>query len=290
MPLEFLSWVTLFLVVASVGTKIVTAHVINSLKAEFTELNAELRKQRATVESLAEHRKSLEENLEFFERRRGEDTADIESLQSEFGDLESSWNKHLEELGYDPETESEETPDADQAPVVDAATTEDTQPVATEAEPAGEFRSENACLDPEASIAVLPASLRDPDKLFLPDAIVTELLALGSRVIDRSALIRELADTDEDLGSILSREEYHKLAAAQSVDAVAVINSRLHGDGVGSATCRVVQLASGDILLSTSYEQPGRDEQDEKFDSLVHTARRLAQSIHGVIGKTAVSE
>ena len=289
MGLEHLSWLSAVLVVASVAAKIITSHTLTGLRQELAELHAQLRQRESVVSSMSEHRKSLEENLEFFERRREEDTDEIDGLRSEFEELEAEWRKHLEVLGYDPDADiTEEFEGAASAPAGPGTAPADVAAAEPPPEAAREYRGDQG-LSPDAILAVLPATVRDADKLFLPDAVITELLALGAHILERSVVTRQLAEAGEDLGRILDNEEYHRLAVVGDIDAVVVANSRLQGNGIGSATCRVVRLPGGEIVLSTAYEQPGRDEHAADFESFTATARQLAGSIHEVLRPEATA-
>ncbi|MDP7449940.1 MAG: hypothetical protein QF689_15210 [Candidatus Latescibacteria bacterium] len=269
MPVELISWLSAVLVVASVVIKIVTANLITRRKTEVSQLQSELRKQVGVCESLVEHRASLDDNLEFFERRMIEDREVKVELEIDLDAYVADHRKHLEDLGYDPD----EDPDPE-AIYEEAAT--------AGSEPSQEFQQADA-LPQHATIAVLPPAVGDADKLFLPDAVITELLSGGGKVIDRSTINQRLIDNGMDLRQVLDNEEYFRLHAAAAVDAVVIINSRLTGSGIGTATCRVIHFPSGEILLSTSYEQPGKDERSDDFENLTQTARQLATAIRGVI-------
>jgi hypothetical protein len=101
---------------------------------------------------------------------------------------------------------------------------------------------------PAQTIAVLPADLVNADKLFLPDVMVSHL-----------------RDQGEDLAAIIEKEDYFKLGS------------------VASATCRLIQIPSGTILLSTTYEQPGTHGSSPEYHPLTQTAQVLAESIHDVL-------
>lgn len=280
MSTEWLSWLTALLVVTSVFAKIVSANLITRLKAELARLQAELRKQRSVVETLVEHRASLQGNLEFFERRQVEDQELHERLLKDLEEYNAAHRKHLEELGHDPDdfdADYDETAES-----VDAAEGQaDGDPA--RADPLAPSLASNA------EVAVLPPTVGDSDKLFLPDAVITELMAYGLHIIDRSTINQRLAANDGDLRHILDEEQYHRLHSEAGVDAVAIINSRLMGSGIGTATCRVIHFPSGEILASLSYEQPGKHERADNFEGITRTARKLADSIRSVIA-TAETE
>lgn len=275
MSMEWVSWLTALLVVTSVIAKIVSANLITRSKTELARLQAEVRKQRGVVESLVEHRTSLEDNVEFFVRRRVEDQDLHERLEADLEVYEASHRKHLEDLGHDPDDfDGEFDDELDEAETADAQT--DAQTDGQTDDPA------STQLSPGAAVAVLPPTVGDTDKLFLPDAVITELMAAGVHIVDRSTINQRLADNDVDLRRILDEEQYHRLHSEAGVDAVAIINSRLMGSGIGTATCRVIHFPSGEILSSLSYEQPGSHEQADEFEGITHTARKLAESIRNV--------
>ena len=193
MPVELISWLSAVLVVASVVIKIVTANLITRRKTEVSQLQSELRKQVGVCESLVEHRASLDDNLEFFERRMIEDREVKVELATDLAAYVADYRKHLEDLGYDPD----EDPDPE-AIYEEAAT--------AGSEPSQEFQQADA-LPQHATIAVLPPAVGDADKLFLPDAVITELLSGGGKVIDRSTINQRLIDNDVDLRQVLDIEE-----------------------------------------------------------------------------------
>ena len=65
--------------------------------------------------------------------------------------------------------------------------------------------------------------------------------------------------------------------------AVIIVNSILRGPAVATATCRVVELSTGRILRSQSYDQPGDDESSPGFEPLTVTARTLAAAVRDSI-------
>jgi len=227
---EFLSWLTALLVVTSVIVKIVTANLLTRAREELAKLLAELRKQNAACETVVEQRQAVEDNLELFERRLEEDTELRDQLEIDLEACEAAHRKHLEELGYDPDEDIDPetiTPDGDHA----------------DREPAGKLGQPDA-LGVDTSIAILPPTVGDSDKSFLPDTVTTELLALGVQVVDRSTVNQRLAESGMDLRHVLAPEEYYRLHELAGVDAVAIINSRMMGSGIGTATCRLIHFPS----------------------------------------------
>ena len=279
MGVDTIIWLSAVLVFASVVVKMLTASFISRQKRELDLLQAELRKRQAHLETVLEQRQSVEQNLEFFERRKEEDTEALEKLREVVVGLEEADRKYVEEHGPDPDAEELEG-----APVAASSGDGDSATESAADEGEGQATTDQvAAATLSSPIAVVPTTLKDPDKLFLPDAIVTELIDFGLTLIDRSVLTQKAADAGLDLGKILEGEEYFKLDAVGDIQLIAVINTRMRGNGVGSATCRVVQIPSGQIVLSTSYDQPGSTDTSADFEPLSKTARTLARSIHEVL-------
>lgn len=301
MSLDFVSWLAAILVMSVVVTKMLSGNSIGSQKREISQLEKQRDQVREKLEEARKQRALVDENLEFYERRLVEYHDDMEDLRSELAILEAAARKHLEALGYDdafideaistgelPEDAiaGEEAPPGDPGSHVDGELLGDTEPEPTpspQTEPADEFQHPDAALDPDAALAVVPPTGRHPDRLFLPDAIVTELLSNGVNVIDRSVLAERVRDGGEDLDSILESEQYFRLGEVIDLKALVVVNSTMRGSGVGSATCRIVELPSGKILLSNSYEQPGQSDQSPDFEPLTRSAHTLAEAILGII-------
>ena len=270
MPTDSIILISAALVVAGVVAKVATTNFIGRQKRELVELENRSRKLQAQLEALLEQRQAAEENLEFYERRKEEANQERPPLEQELERLLDSERKHLEALGYDPDEEGVAAfvPHADMEAGATAAT-----------------GTVDARRDEPRSIAVLPADLGNADKLFLPDAVVSELLGMGAEVLERSLLSQKLQEQGEQLADIIDREEYVKLSSVRDLKAVVVVNSLMQTGGVASATYRVLELPSGAITLSSTYEQPGAHERSEDFHKLTQTARVLAESICGTVGQ-----
>ncbi len=302
MPVEITMWFSVVLVFASVVVKVATANIISRQKSEVADLEKELRKLQERLQEIIEHRASVNDNVLFYERREVEVTKELEILRPELEEHLAAERKHLESLGYDPDEEG--APDAIEAnaPAQAEAAIRDEAGVDGPADgemvtdsngdPTEEGESEEAdshvstfqqtdvSLDPTLPVSVV---LGDADRLFLPDAVVTELLGMGVNVMERALLTQKVRELGEDLGLILAGEQYFKLGSLSEVRAVVVINSRMRGSGVGTATCRIVEIPSGKIVMSTSYDQPGIDERSESFETLTATARIIAESINSAM-------
>ena len=298
MPVEITMWFSVVLVFASVVVKIATANFISRQKSEVADLEKELRKLQERLQEIIEHRASVNDNLLFYERREVEVTKELEILRPEMEEHLAAHRKHLLSLGYDPDEEG--APDAIEAnapaqaesmaehadgemvtdsngdPTDDGESEEADSHVST-------FQQTDVSLDPTLPVSVVPAELGDADRLFLPDAVVTELLGMGVNVMERALLTQKVRELGEDLGLILAGEQYFKLGSLSEVRAVVVINSRMRGSAVGTATCRIVEIPSGKIVMSTSYDQPGIDERSESFETLTATARIIAESINSAM-------
>ena len=300
MPSEFTVWLSLVLVFAAVVVKIATANFIAGQKKQLSDLQSALTKVQDHLRTLIEHNASAKENLLFYQRREAEITKQLETLRPELDQYVESERKHLESLGYDPDEEGvtlEEIGAAayqeggDSGPPGDeAAPGAEPAPAATSVtgdEPAAEagttFQQEGGDVDPSLPICVVPAVMGSVDRLFLPDAVVTELLSSGIDVLERAALNRMVTDMGEDLAQILEREEYFRLGHLSSVRAIVIFNSKMRGSAISTATCRIVEIPSGKIILSKSYDQPGVDERSPDFESLTQTARAMCESISSAI-------
>ena len=270
MPTDSIILASFVLVITGVVAKVATTSFLARQKHELAELENLRNKRQAQLDDLVQQRQAAEENLEFYERRKEEATAERPPLEEELEKLLENERKHLESLGYDPDEEGVEAfvahaeGDAAATPVAGLAPTQEEVP---------------------QSVAVLPADLGNADKLFLPDAIVSELLELGQPVLERSLLSQQLQDQGLQLAEIIDREEYVKLSSVRDLKAVVVVNSLMQTGGVASATYRVLELPSGAITLSSTYEQPGAHERSEDFHKLTQTARVLAESICGTVGQ-----
>lgn len=293
MPLDMLSWLAALLVMSVVVIKMLSGHSIGALRREVTLLERQRDQVREKLEQVRAQRAKSDENLEFYERRRLETEDEIAELQGQLENLEAAARKYLASLGYDDAdidealrtgTLPEDAVAGESAIAAETLPADaDAAPAAAATEPADEYHCPEAALDPSLPVAVVPPTGRDADRLFLPDAIVTELLSQGVNVIDRSSLTALVREGGEDLQSILESEQYFRLAKVTELKALIVVNSVMRGIGVGSATCRVVELPAGRILLSTSYEQPGRTDQSPDFEPLTRTAHTMAEAILGLI-------
>ncbi len=268
MPTDSIIFISGILVCVGVGAKLVTTNLLARQKRELTDLENEVDRRHAQLEELQQQRQAAEENIEFYERRREEAGEEWPELEKELERLLESERKHLESLGYYADEEGG-LPSVPHLP-------DETTAAPTQGDPVT-----------ATAIAVLPADLGNSDKLFLPDAIVSHLLDLGDPVLERSMLAQRLGDQGESLGTIVEKEEYFKLGSLGTLKAIAIVNTLMQGAGVASATCRVVQIPAGTILLSTTYEQPGTHDSSSDYHRLTHTARVLAESIHEALRKTA---
>lgn len=290
MSLDLVSWLAAILVLSAVVLKMLVGHAIGAQRRDLARLGNQRDQVRASLEEVRKQRGVVKENLEFYESRRLEAEEEMAESQGELEQLEESTRMDLEFLGYDDAfiDEAIRTGElSDGAPGGEAPTAEEKDDEAAadapRTEPAEEYYRPDASIDPASPVAVVPPTGRDADRLFLPDAIVTELLSRDVNVIDRSSLMQRLRDGDEDLQSILETEQYSRLGGVIDLKALIIVNSIMRGAGVGSATCRVVALPSGEILMSTSYEQPGRTDQSPDFEPLTRTAHHLAEVILGII-------
>lgn len=311
---EFISYVALVTIICAVLAKILTANSIGVLKRGLAQLEAKRAGISQQLQSVVEQHASAANLLEFYEGRKVEVDRRITEESVELELLTEAERKYLAGLGYD-STEIEEALErgilpeitdesqaveaageeaVGQAQVADPVSPADGEEQAEEdseemGDPVGTLQSPDAAIEAGAPVAVIPVTLRDPDKLFLPDALVSELLGRGANVVDRFAFNQQVEEAGEDLENVLASEHYFRLGTATDLRALIIVNSLMLGSGVGSATCRVVDLPSGKILLSTSYEQPGETERSPDFESLTTTAQVVAQAIGHVFGATPES-
>ena len=297
------------LIIALVVMKVATANLIDRAKAELSLLDKARREVAGRLESALEQKKSQDATLAFHERRKDDITAYMAELAKELATLEEAWQKHQETLSYYEEGEaapSSEDPSATEgdggageeaAPGSEQPVTspgpeapEDQTPRPPDAaaeggepsdEPVPAYRRPGADIDPSVPLVVLPASMGNPENLLLPDAITTELLAAGLNVVERTTLFQQARDQQLDPVEILAREEYHRLGEVASIGTVVVINSTVAGGGVAQATCKAIDIATGTIVASTSYDQ--QEAGGSVPQSLTQTARSLAATIREAV-------
>ena len=307
MPAESITYLAAVAIICSVIVKILTTNSIAAQRRELTQLQRSRAAVNLQLQSVVEQRTSATDLIEFYESRKAETDRRITEESVELELLEAAERRYLESLGYDEaaieqalelgglseivdETQTMVAVGEEGAGDVVTAVDGEEEPEAEPGEmgdPAGTFRRADAAIEAGAPVAVIPATLRDPNKLFLPDALVTELLGKGVNVVDRFTLGQQVEEAGEDLESILTGEHYSRLGTAADLGALVIVNSLLLGSGVGSATCRVVELPTGKILLSTSYEQPGETERSPDFEPLTRTAQVIIEAIGPVFGTDA---
>lgn len=128
--------------------------------------------------------------------------------------------------------------------------------------------------------AVVPVKLGNPDDLRLPDAIVTELLGAGIKVIDRTALSQMVNEKGLNLTEIVNGEEYFKIGKLTNVEYIVVITAKFGTAGVADATLKIIDLKQGNILYSATYYQPTPNRAEYvNFDNLIDTAKKLCEGI-----------
>jgi len=134
-----------------------------------------------------------------------------------------------------------------------------------------------AVIDRATKIAVVPSKVEGSDDLVLPDAIATELLGLGLNVVEPTTLSQLENERGLDLTEILNGEEHFKRGTLADFSAVIIVNATIMGTGVANASVRVVDIATGDIIMSTSYSQPAPDNAYYAWhDTVLDTAGKLA--------------
>ena len=296
-PLSILSVV---LVIAIVVAKILTATLLERLRNEVAYLEQLRRRTQARLDSVAERRLSLEETRNFHERRKDELAAHIEDLRQELERLEEAALEYRQQFIH-PEEEGEEGPPSAEEPLegeLEEEVAEETEEVAAEeieetaeteeSRPVEQhlkaYQRPGAFIDPAAALVVVPARAGIADDLLLPDAITTELLEMGLNVVERTTLAQRVREQGLDPTEILDREEYFKLGEVAEVSKIAIVNSTMSGGSVASATCRVIDISTGDIVVSTSYDQPApEDAASPHHQSLTETARTIAEALRSAV-------
>ena len=313
-----LSIVAVVLVIAIVVAKILTATLLERLRNEVAYLEQLRRRTQARLDSVAERRLSLEETRNFHERRKDELAGHIEDLLQELEQLEEAELEYRqqftlseeegeegspapeepseEEIAEETAETQEETPEEtaetqEETPEETAEEIAETLEAPEEAEeprPAEQhlkaYQRPGAFIDPAAALVVVPARAGVADDLLLPDAITTELLEMGLNVVERTALAQQVREQGLDPAEILDREEYFKLGEIAEVSKIAIVNSTMSGGSVASATCRVIDISTGDIVVSTSYDQPAPDDPaSPPHQSLTETARTIAEALRSAV-------
>jgi hypothetical protein len=120
-----------------------------------------------------------------------------------------------------------------------------------------------------------------PDETFLVDALATELLGLGLNVLDRAALLQMVRDQELDPAQMLANEEYIQIGKIAAITTVVIVNSMMHEGSVANATCKVIDLSTGAIIASTSYDRQAPNAPPHQ--SITETARAMAATIKEAI-------
>jgi len=148
------------------------------------------------------------------------------------------------------------------------------------------YHRPNAFINSSSPIAIVPAKMGKPDDLVLPDAIATELLGMGLNVVERTTLSQMINERGLDLTEILNGEEYFKLGEVANIQIIVIVSSTMRGGGVANATCKVVDIRTGAIIISTTYDQPRPDQPIYILhQSLTKTAHVIAETIRKSIKK-----
>ena len=146
------------------------------------------------------------------------------------------------------------------------------------------YKRPNATLSTSNPIAVVPAKFGQPNDLMLPDALATELLMLGFNVVERTVLAQMVNEKGLNLTEILNGEEYFKLGEHVNIQTVVIVNSTIEGVGVANATCRVIDIKTGEMLLSTTYTQPAPNTPIyARHHTLTDTAKAIAETFKSIL-------
>ena len=211
-------WLSAALIFASVVVRVVTGSYLTKQRRELSQLRTDLAKLRHQLEATVARRQSAESNISFYERRLADDGSSIEQLSGELEEYEAlEANEGDESVSVQDE---EQAVDTEEQPVVGGEVTEATaekgvsDALGGEASPPPEgddtAKSEEEDRVGEA-IAVVPADLGNADKLFLPDALASELLAMGLPIMERAVLLERVREAGDKLERLVADESYMRL-------------------------------------------------------------------------------
>jgi len=133
-------------------------------------------------------------------------------------------------------------------------------------------------------ISIIPSKIGGSDDIVLPDALETEFLKYGFNVIERTTVRQMVQENGLDFTEILNGEEYLKLGEVTSVRYIVLVNSRISGLGVSSATMKVIDLNDNGIIFSSTYTQPSPDNPNYiNFENINDTAERMIKSLLPIV-------
>ena len=144
--------------------------------------------------------------------------------------------------------------------------------------------------DAFASAAVVPAKVESSSDLALPDALAEKLARMGFHIVDRVNLARMTQERGIDLREAVRTRRYSDLRETADLHTVVVVNT-LRGEGVVNATCEVIDIESGETVLTATYVQSKPDHPRFVFQQRVpHIAGLFAGEFSRAHTRTSVEK
>ncbi|HOI42961.1 MAG TPA: CsgG/HfaB family protein [Elusimicrobiales bacterium] len=132
----------------------------------------------------------------------------------------------------------------------------------------------------EYRVAVI-SSAQTPESIAFSDMLTTELLPLGFRVIERNRLAAILAEQQMSISGIIERADYEVLGKIAELDAVFIFMAKYNGETIGACVLKLVDVKTGEVLLSTTYDKSlSKDNQGLPMSRVV---RNISDSISGYL-------
>jgi hypothetical protein len=146
------------------------------------------------------------------------------------------------------------------------------------------YHKEGVYLNKNEKLAVIPSKFGKSQDLVLPDALETEFLRYGFKIVERTAVRQMVQEKGLDLTEILNGEEYFKIGEVTEIQNLVLVNSRMGTDGIASATMKIIDMGTNEVIFSSTYTQPTPDRPEYvNFDNINDTAERMVQSIIPII-------
>jgi hypothetical protein len=136
-------------------------------------------------------------------------------------------------------------------------------------------------------VAVVPSQPSQAGNFFA-DLISGELLGAGFRIIERVHLEAMLREHQLTLTGLLEKQDYLQLGKMTNVRRmfiVSALSSPKMGD-ISNANLKLVDLNTGEVLMSTVYDNPFADAgSGYKYQNKEKSAKVIVNSIREKIGK-----
>lgn len=107
--------------------------------------------------------------------------------------------------------------------------------------------------EPTVVISDQTGMLRD---MTFPDILSTELLSRGVNLMDRSTLEGLLKEKGLSWDQVISGQQYLEIGASSPVKTIIIVNAQMVGKMVSTATCRVLDSQTGELLMSMNVTNP----------------------------------